>query len=83
MLVLPLILVAMEALGKGWRSLEKKPLQEGDEARVLIHRIYSFAHGKTQIVENQENRRTSSSSNDSWSYRGLYAFLTHGLSLLS
>lgn len=38
---------------KGWRSLEKKPLQEGDEARVLIHRIYSFAHGKTQIVENR------------------------------
>lgn len=42
---------------KGWRSLEKKPLHEGDEARVLIHRIYSFAHGKTQIVENQEKQK--------------------------
>ena len=44
---------------RGWRSLEKKPLREGDEARVLIHRIYSFAHGKTQIVENQAKQQNS------------------------
>lgn len=43
---------------KGWRSLEKKPLHEGDEARVLIHRIYSFTHGRTQIVENREKQKT-------------------------
>ena len=44
---------------RGWRSLEKKPLREGDEARVLIHRIYSFAHGQTQIVENQAKQQNS------------------------
>lgn len=44
---------------RGWRSLEKKPLAEGDEARVMIHRIYSFAHGKTQIVENKAKQQNS------------------------
>lgn len=44
---------------RGWRSLEKKPLHAGDEARVLIHRIYSFAHGRTQIVENQAKQQDS------------------------
>ena len=38
---------------KGTRSLEKKPLHEGDAAKVFIHRIYSFAGGRTQILENR------------------------------
>ena len=38
---------------KGTRSLEKPPLHEGDEARVFIHRIYSFADGRTEILENR------------------------------
>ena len=44
---------------RAWRSLEKRPLREGDEALVLIHRIYSFAHGQTQIIENQAKREDS------------------------
>lgn len=43
----------------GWRSLEKKMLHEGDDARVLIHRIYSFAQGKTQIIENRAKQTDS------------------------
>lgn len=43
----------------GWRSLEKKMLHEGDAARVLIHRIYSFAQGKTQIIENRAKQTDS------------------------
>lgn len=38
---------------KGTRSLEKPPLHEGDTAKVFIHRIYSFAGGKTEILENR------------------------------
>lgn len=38
---------------KGTRSLEKTPLHEGDQAKVFIHRIYSFAGGRTQILENR------------------------------
>lgn len=41
------------------RSLEKKPLHEGDEAFVFIHRICSFADGRTQILENQAKRQDS------------------------
>ncbi len=44
---------------RAWRSLEKRPLQEGDEVLVLIHRIYSFAHGQTQIIENQAKQDIS------------------------
>ena len=44
---------------RGWRSLEKVPLREGDDARVMIHRIYSFAHNKTQIVENKAKQKDS------------------------
>ena len=38
---------------KGTRSLEKPPLHEGDTAKVFIHRIYSFAGGKTEMLENR------------------------------
>lgn len=44
---------------RGWRSLEKKSLREGDEARVMIHRIYSFAGGSTTIIENQAKQQNS------------------------
>ncbi|MBR2216213.1 MAG: ABC transporter ATP-binding protein [Selenomonadaceae bacterium] len=52
--------VAVEVKGqilKANRSLEKPPLREGDRAFVLIHRIYSFAGGRTQVVENQSKRK--------------------------
>ena len=54
--------VAVEVKGQllhGWRSLEKKPLHEGDKALVLIHRVYSFAGGKTQIIENRAKQEES------------------------
>lgn len=54
--------VVVEVKGQllyGWRSLEKKPLQEGDRALVLIHRVYSFAGGKTQIIENRAKQEES------------------------
>ena len=41
---------------KGTRSLEKPPLHEGDTAKVFIHRIYSFAGGRTEILENRAKR---------------------------
>lgn len=44
---------------KATRSLEKKPLAEGDEAFVLIHRIYSFAGGKTRVIENKSKKKES------------------------
>lgn len=44
---------------KGTRSLEKPPLHEGDTARVFIHRIYSFAGGKTEILENRAKQVNS------------------------
>lgn len=37
----------------GYRSLEKEPLQEGEEVSVLIHRLYLFDKGETKIVENK------------------------------
>ena len=42
---------------KASRSLEKKPLQEGDEAFVLIHRIYSFSEGKARVIENLSKKK--------------------------
>lgn len=56
------IQVEVEVKGQrlfGWRSLEKKTLHEGDPARVLIHRIYSFAQGKTRIIENRAKQADS------------------------
>ena len=44
---------------KGTRSLEKPPLHEGDKAKVFIHRIYSFAGGKTEILENRAKQVNS------------------------
>ncbi|MCI6085630.1 ABC transporter ATP-binding protein [Selenomonas sp.] len=44
---------------KGTRSLEKPPLHEGDTARVFIHRIYSFAGGRTEILENRAKQTNS------------------------
>ncbi|MBQ1621699.1 MAG: sulfate ABC transporter ATP-binding protein [Selenomonadaceae bacterium] len=43
----------------GRRSLEKRPLREGDAAKVFIHRIYSFADGGTRILENAAKRQDS------------------------
>ncbi|MBQ7477673.1 MAG: sulfate ABC transporter ATP-binding protein [Selenomonadaceae bacterium] len=44
---------------KAGRSLEKPPLQEGAEVRVLIHRILSFGDGKAETVENKSKRKES------------------------
>ena len=44
---------------KAARSLEKAPLQEGDEALVLIHRILSFEGGQTKTITNQSKRKES------------------------
>lgn len=44
---------------KGARSLELPPLHEGDTARVFIHRIYSFAGGRTEILENRAKQTNS------------------------
>ncbi len=41
---------------RGRRSLEKRPLHEGDVAKVFIHRIYTFADGGTRILENAAKR---------------------------
>ena len=43
----------------GRRSLEKRPLREGDAAKVFIHHIYSFADGGTRILENAAKRQDS------------------------
>lgn len=43
----------------GRRSLEKRPLQEGDAAKVFIHRIYTFADGGTKILENAAKQQDS------------------------
>ena len=37
---------------RGFRSLEKEPLHEGDEAFVFVHRIYSFDGDRTKVIEN-------------------------------
>ncbi len=44
---------------KAARSLEKVPLQEGDEALVLIHRILSFEGGQAKTIANQSKRKES------------------------
>lgn len=44
---------------KAARSLEKTPLQEGDEALVLIHRILSFEDGELRSIENKSKRKES------------------------
>ena len=44
---------------KATRSLEKKPLAEDDAVFVLIHRIYIFTDGKTQVIENKSKRKES------------------------
>jgi len=44
---------------KGARSLELPPLHEGDRAKVFIHRVYSFAGGKTAILENRAKQTNS------------------------
>jgi len=37
----------------GYRSLEKEPLQVGEEVSVLIHRLYVFEGEGTRILENK------------------------------
>ncbi len=37
----------------GYRSLEKSPLEVGEEIAVLIHRLYLFDDQETKIVENK------------------------------
>ena len=41
------------------RSLEKRPLHEGDEAYVFIHRICSFAGGRAVVRENAAKQPNS------------------------
>ena len=44
---------------RGFRGLEQKPLHEGDEAFVFIHKIYGFNGDKTEIIENAAKRKES------------------------
>ena len=44
---------------RGFRSLEKAPLHEGDEAFVFVHRIYSFDGDRTEVIENAAKRSES------------------------
>ena len=37
----------------GYRTLEDEPLKEGDEVRVLIHRIYVYNNKETKTLENK------------------------------
>lgn len=44
---------------KGFRSLEKTPLHEGDKAYVFVHRVYTFDGNKTAVLENAAKRKES------------------------
>ena len=44
---------------RGFRSLEKEPLNEGDEAYVFVHRIYSFDGDRTEVLENAAKKPES------------------------
>ena len=44
---------------RSFRGLEQKPLHEGDEAFVFIHKIYSFVGNETQVIENAAKRKES------------------------
>lgn len=44
---------------KGFRSLEKAPLHEGDKAYVFIHRVYTFEGNTARVLENSAKREES------------------------
>ena len=44
---------------RGFRGLEQKPLHEGDNAYVFIHKIYSFVGNETKVIENAAKHKES------------------------
>ncbi len=44
---------------RGFRGLEKSPLNEGDDAYVFIHKIYAFVGNETRVIENAGKKKES------------------------